>query len=172
VLGLRLVKRTVNFDDPETYHLYYGDEIGNPGTIITFFPWRGAPRGRPGVGQLTVTAFSIPVSSTGYWVERLKAYAIPFGAPVTRFDEEVISLFDPDGLQLGWLPIKPPISAAPGKPVTPEHSIRGFYGVTLAERSLQETEAMLTGVMGFQQVAEAETAVAFKSARRSIESDD
>src|SRR3989442_14555833 len=100
LLGLRLVKLTVNYDDPETYHLYYGDEDGHPGTILTFFPWPGAPRGRKGAGQITTTSFSIPRHSVGYWVERLGKHGVGFTGPVDRFDEQLISFSDPDGLNL------------------------------------------------------------------------
>ena len=99
VLGLRLVKKTVNFDDPETYHLYFGDELGHPGTIMTFFPWPGARRGRPGVGQLTVTSFAVPPQALGYWSERLRSH----GVPAERGDlleEELLAFADPDGLKL------------------------------------------------------------------------
>src|SRR3989454_5846929 len=99
-LGLRLVKLTVNYDDPETYHLYYGDEDGHPGTILTFFPWPRAPRGRIGTGQVTTTSFSIPRGSVGYWVERLGKHGVGFTGPVDRFDEQLISFSDPDGLNL------------------------------------------------------------------------
>jgi glyoxalase family protein len=88
-LGLRLVKLTVNYDDPETYHLYYGDEDGHPGTILTFFPWPGAPAGRKGVGQATTTSFSIQRESLGFWMERLKGHRVPFDGPTERFDEQL-----------------------------------------------------------------------------------
>jgi len=156
VLGLRLVKRTVNFDDPETYHLYYGDEVGHPGTILTFFPWTNAPRGRQGAGQATVIAFSIPQDSLGYWMERLKAFAVPFDVPVKRFDEEVLPLTDPDGLQFELVtdPVAGQRSAWENGPVQPRHAIRGFYGLTLTERSFDATSQLLIDVMGFQPVGE------------------
>lgn len=100
VLGLRLVKKTVNFDDPTTYHLYYGDEVGHPGTILTFFPWPGAPRGRRGVGQTTTTSFSIPQGALGFWIDRLEAHDIAVQKPARRFDEEALPFCDPDGLQI------------------------------------------------------------------------
>src|SRR6186713_3340248 len=91
VLGLRLVKRTVNFDDPGTYHLYYGDGIGSPGTILTFFPWPHAPRGRRGTSQVTAAAFLIPVSATDYWTDRLGRHSIVFQRSANRFGEPVIT---------------------------------------------------------------------------------
>jgi glyoxalase family protein len=100
VLGLRLVKLTVNFDDPTTYHLYYGDGQGHPGTIMTFFPWPGAYRGRIGTGQLTVTSFSVPDKSLPYWRERLRKRGVEFDEATSDFGEELLFLRDPDGLQL------------------------------------------------------------------------
>lgn len=153
LLGLRLVKRTVNFDDPGTYHFYYGDETGTPGTILTFFPWPGAPRGRHGTGQLTVTSFSVPPDSMGWWINRLKAARIETEGPYPRFDEEVLDFHDHDGLQLelvahggaeglaGW----------EGGAVPGEHALRGFYGVTLSEEGYQSTAGLLHRDMGFQE---------------------
>ena len=98
LLGLRFVKRTVNFDDPGTYHFYFGDRRGTPGTILTFFPWPGARRGIRGTGQVEATAFAIPPNSIGYWQERLKQQHVTAERTSTRFGEEVIRLLDPDGL--------------------------------------------------------------------------
>src|SRR5216683_4461558 len=100
VLGLRLVKLTVNFDDPTTYHLYYGDGQGHPGTIMTFFPWPGAFKGRIGTGQLTVTSFAVPEKSLPYWRERLRKRGVEFDEATSDFGEELLFLRDPDGLQL------------------------------------------------------------------------
>src|SRR5271157_4009186 len=102
VLGLRLVKVTVNFDDPYTYHLYYGDKEGHPGTILTFFLWPGAPKGRRGTGQATVTSFLIPEDSIAYWVERFKQNGVKFEEPTRRFrsEEESITFYDHDDLKL------------------------------------------------------------------------
>ncbi|HWR34939.1 MAG TPA: VOC family protein [Clostridia bacterium] len=100
VLGLRLVKLTVNFDDPTTYHLYYGDGQGHPGTILTFFPWPGAYLGRIGTGQLTVTSFAVPERSIPYWRERLHKRQVDFDETRSDFGEEILFLRDPDGLQL------------------------------------------------------------------------
>ena len=100
VLGMRLVKRTVNFDDPGTYHLYFGDEVGTPGSILTFFPWPMGARGSPGVGQVEATSFGIPENSLSYWERRLLAAGIPAERSGKRFDEEVLTFVDPDGLKL------------------------------------------------------------------------
>src|SRR5215470_13705232 len=100
VLGLRLVKLTVNYDDPQTYHLYYGDGRGNPGTILTFFPWPGARRGSRGNGQVTSTSFSVPKEALDFWAKRLKERGLSFDGPHGRFDEQVLTFYDPDGLRL------------------------------------------------------------------------
>jgi glyoxalase family protein len=155
VLGLRLVKRTVNFDDPGTYHLYFGDELGSPGTILTFFPWPRAARGSPGVGQVTVTSFTVPEQSLSYWEQRLRSAGVPVERTGKRFDEDVLTLADPDGLKLemvGDAGTREPmirISAV----VPEEHAIRGFYAVTLAEQGLEGTAELLR-TLGFRQVAE------------------
>jgi glyoxalase family protein len=100
LLGLRLVKVTVNFDDPGAYHLYYGDEVGHPGTILTFFVWPGIGRGRPGTGQLTAVAFTIPEASLGYWSGRLLSGGLEHQGPRTSLGEQVLSLRDPDGMAI------------------------------------------------------------------------
>src|ERR1041384_2079413 len=104
VLGLRLVKRTVNFDDPQTYHLYYGDETGHPGSLITFFAWPGAQKGRPGPGRVPVTSFAVPRGAVGFWLERLLRQGVKYEGPRVRpagnVDERVLSFEDPDGLLL------------------------------------------------------------------------
>lgn len=153
VLGLRLVKVTVNYDDPPTYHLYYGDEAGHPGTILTFFPWPGAPRGRTGTGQVTVTAFAIPGGSLGFWAERLKTHEVEFAGPSPRFDEEVIALRDRDGLHLELVTGRkgsdtnpPPDGALPGK-----HAIQRFQGVTMAVEGYERTAALLTATLGLRE---------------------
>lgn len=156
-LGLRLVKLTVNYDDPETYHLYYGDGIGHPGTIMTFFPWPSGTRGKQGTGQLTTTSFSIPKDSVNYWATRLKKRRISFNGPDKRNeDEEVFSFSDPDGL---WLELV----AHPGStdrtgwengPVPHEHAVRRFHHVTLTEEGYEKTAEMLTETLGFRLLRE------------------
>jgi glyoxalase family protein len=156
VLGLRLVKKTINYDDPGTYHFYYGDGEGRPGTIITFFPWPMARRGSHGAGQATVTSFAVPEGSLGWWRERLNRFDVPFEEPRQRFDEEVLTLLDRDGLELE-LVARAGDGRAPwdGGPVPAEHGIRGFEGVTLTEWNPEVTASLLQGVMGFRPVAEA-----------------
>ena len=166
VLGLRLVKKTVNFDDPGTYHFYYGDEQGRPGTIMTFFPWPMAKRGTHGAGQATATAFSVPDGSLGWWAERLGKLGVAAEEPRPRqgFDEEVITLLDPDGLKLE-LVARTGDDRAPwtGGPVPAEHAIRGFEGVTLTEWNPEVTAAVVRDVMGFQPAGEGKDRFRFEA---------
>jgi glyoxalase family protein len=154
VLGLRLVKLTVNFDDPTTYHLYYGDGQGHPGTILTFFPWPGAPRGRIGTGQLTVTSFAIPEPSLSYWRERLRKRGVEFECGQSDFGEDRIFFRDPDGLQLELVSTT---QAEPDRvwergPVPADHAVRGFHHVTVSENGHELTASLLTDTLGFRQV--------------------
>jgi glyoxalase family protein len=155
ILGLRLVKKTVNFDDPGSYHLYYGDAAGNPGTIMTFFSWPGAYRGRIGTSQVSTTSFAVPEDSLGYWVERLVEHGVRFEQPKKRFDETVLAFEDPDGLAVE-LVARPGRDGgeAPGGPVPGEHAIRGISGVTLSEQSGKATTDFLTNLLGFEKVEE------------------
>ncbi len=155
VLGLRLVKKTVNFDDPGSYHLYYGDAAGNPGTIMTFFSWPGAYRGRIGTGQVSTTSFAVPEDSLGYWVERLVEHGVRFEQPKKRFDETILAFEDPDGLAVEFV-ARPGRNGgeAPGGPVPAEHAIRGISGVTLSERSGEATADFLTNLLGFEKIEE------------------
>lgn len=151
-LGLRLVKKTVNFDDPGAYHFYYGDAAGSPGTILTFFPWENAAPGRGGAGELQETVFRVPQAAIGYWMQRL----VNHGAErVTRFGETVISFRDPDGLRLALAGIAG-IEAEPaweGGEVPAEHALRGFHAVSLMLERTEATGAILTDVFGFREVA-------------------
>lgn len=155
VLGLRLVKVTVNFDDPETYHLYFGDGEGTPGSILTFFPWAGVRSGRRGTGQATVTAFTVPHGSIGYWLERLKDCNVVTEPPQTRFGDEVLAFNDPDGLRLELVAGDDHRQPWTGGRVPPEHAIRGFHGVTLSEEGHNGTERLLTETLGFRAVGHA-----------------
>ncbi len=160
VLGLRLVKRTVNFDDPSSYHLYYGDAVGTPGTLLTFFAWPGARRGRRGVGQVAATALRIPAASVSFWLDRLHAHQI-VGVDVGKRDgTTVISLADQDGMRLELVGLPEPNDARkeeariwPGSPVAPEHAIRALHGVTTELAETAGTVTLLTEVMGLRAVA-------------------
>ncbi len=152
ILGLRLVKRTVNFDDPGTYHFYYGDRIGRPGTILTFFPWPQAGRGERGAGQATVTSFSIPEGSLGFWRDRLRRKGISVEEPGQRFDEEAFAFLDPDGLKLELVAHAGAAAEAEddGGPVPARHGLRGFHSVTLTEQDTEATAVLLTETLGFR----------------------
>lgn len=156
LLGLRMVKKTVNFDAPDVYHLYYGDETGAPGTIMTFFPYPGAMSGRKGKGQLTVTSFSIPENSLDYWMKRLTKFGIKFHQPQQRFDDEVFIYFeDHEGLGIELIANKH--DQRPGftyGQIPDEHAVKGFFGVTLSEEGYERTGALLTEQMDHRLIAE------------------
>ena len=155
VLGLRFVKRTINFDDPGTYHFYFGDDVGSPGTILTFFPWPHATRGSQGIGETCATAFSVPRASLEFWEKRLLGDGIPVEHTGERFAEDVLSFADPDGLRLEIVghadagQAKAPRTSD----ISAEHAIRGFFGVTLCEGGYERTVGVLN-TMGFRKIGE------------------
>ena len=153
-LGLRFVKLTVNQDDPTSYHLYYGDELGRPGTILTFFHWPDAPKGHRGTSEVTSTSFLIPENSMNYWIDRFKTKQMDFRGPYKRFDDEqVITLNDPDGLELELVAHKSAeersVNVWKEGPIPIEHAIRGFYSVTLSEQGYEDTASVLANDLGF-----------------------
>ena len=154
LLGLRLVKLTVNFDNPNTYHLYYGDELGRPGTVLSFFAWPGAASGSRGSGQAVGVAFSIPEGTLNYWAEYLSRRGIRVVQQSTHFDEQMFSFYDPDGLQIDMIAHRDTdmYPAWSSGPIPPTSAIRGIYGVTLLEASIERTHAFLTEILGFRQV--------------------
>ncbi len=157
VLGMRLVKRTVNFDDPNTYHLYYGDESGSPGTLLTFFPWPGARRGREGAGQFAAVSLAVPAASLGFWLERLVRHGVEHDALVMRFGERVLGFRDPDGLRVelvGSTSASQVAGWADG-PVPAEHAVRGVHAMTLWTANFTGTAALLEGTFAMRR-AEAE----------------
>ncbi len=157
VLGLRLVKRTVNFDDPTTYHFYFGDDEGSPGSILTFFPWPGAKRGRQGAGQVAVTSFAIVPGAVGFWIERFIKHRVDFQQPVTRYDgERVIGFKDDDGLMIELVAHASAEMRQPGNEglIPAEHSIRGVYSVTLWQDACELSGKLLTETLGFRLIRE------------------
>jgi glyoxalase family protein len=156
VLGLRLVKLTVNFDDPFTYHFYFGDCQGRPGTIMTFFPWPDSTKGRRGSGQATVVSFAVPQGSMGFWTERFRRLGVPMHVPEMRFNEEVLMFTDPDGLHLELVaddrPALPECQADSSVP--PEHAVRGFHGFTVVESDWEATDRFVHGTLGFRPLKE------------------
>lgn len=145
-LGLRMVKTTVNFDDPGTYHLYYGDEAGRPGSLLTFFPWRDVSAGRHGTGQATTTSFSVPESSIGWWQGHLEAAGVPTTPVRDTHDESALAFRDPDGLRIALVahPQGDPRDPWDTPMVPAEHAIRGLYSVTLQVSKEDATTGMLT----------------------------
>lgn len=159
-LGLRLVKRTVNFDDPGTYHFYFGDELGNPGSILTFFPWAGIPRGRRGTGEVSATSFCIPPGASAAWLKRLAAAWASARREGERFGAPVIAFEDPDGMPLELIEG----DAAAGA----SQAITGFHSATLQVRSRERTEALLTATMGLELVGEENGRRRFRGASTGI----
>jgi glyoxalase family protein len=154
VLGLRLVKKTVNFDDPGTYHLYYGDEVGHPGTILTFFPWEYAAPGRAGLGQVEQIMFRVPASGLGYWMHRFVERGVAHEQPIKRFGETTLPFADPDGLRMALVAVagaeaEPALNAGG---IPREHAIRGFHSVVLMLEDGARTAAILTDVLGFTEI--------------------
>ena len=150
-LGLRLVKKTVNFDDPGFYHFYYGDAAGHPGTILTFFPWEGVTAGRLGIGAAQETVFSIPEGSIGYWAQRLVERGVAHDPPAKRLGETALAFKDRDGTRLALTGVRG-LEAKPGWSaggVPAEHAIRGFHSVSLLLAEAGRTAAILTDVFGF-----------------------
>ena len=154
VLGLRLVKKTVNFDDPSTYHFYFGNETGDPGTILTFFPWEGITSGRRGPGQATETAFAVPADSFDFWLKRFDEHNVTYNNPTQRFDENYLTLLDPDGLKLELVvPAQPdPRPAYTANGISEAYAIRGFQGVTLTLQNQEATARILTDIFDYQLV--------------------
>ncbi|MBD2750910.1 ring-cleaving dioxygenase [Microvirga sp. BT688] len=165
VLGLRLVKKTVNFDDPGTYHLYYGDEAGQPGTILTFFPWAQAAPGRLGVGETQETVFRVPEGSIGYWTQRLNEKGVVNEAPRTRFGETVLAFEDPDGMRLALVAV-PGIENEPAwttGDIPADHAIRGFHSASLLVENAAPTGAILTDIFGFTEIGREGSRIRYKA---------
>jgi glyoxalase family protein len=168
-LGLRFVKRTVNFDDPGTYHFYFGDNRGTPGTILTFFPWPGVRRGIRGTGQVEATAFAITPNSVSYWLERLKHHHVAAEKTSPRFGEEVVRLIDPDGLPIELIAVAAGVSPAniepwPHSPVPQEHMLCGFHSVSAALEGYERTARLLTDSFGYRLTDESGNRFRFSSA--------
>lgn len=152
VLGLRLVKQTVNFDDPGTYHLYFGNEGGKPGTIITFFPWAGAHQGVIGDGQVGVTSYVIPKGAMEFWENRLEKFNISY-TKMERFGEQYLEFDDPHGLHLEIVEREEgEVNTWTFGDVTPDVAIKGFGGATLLSAQPNATAELLEKVMGLELV--------------------
>ena len=152
VLGLRFVKKSINQDLPDTYHIYFGDYLGSPGTAMTFFGWPTWPRQKTGSGQVTTVSFAVPSGSLGFWNERLRKLGVDH-SEVDRFGAHALLLRDADGIELElvgqasddrWQPW-------PDSPIDRDHAIRGFHSVTLTVAEAAATADLLTGTMGFRE---------------------
>lgn len=164
VLGLRLVKKTVNFDAPDVYHLYFGDEVGSPGTAMTFFPFDGARPGRIGGGQVTYTTFAIPPGSLPFWEKRLQKFGVA-AAKHERFGEEYIRFRDPDGLQLELVErADGPLSEWSFGGVPAAQAIKGFGGAVLASYAPEQTAATLAELLGLKRIGADGGLVRFRAA--------
>jgi len=165
ILGLKFIKRTVNFDDPQTYHLYYGDETGNPGTILTFFPWgEHGFRGKRGTGQVGTISFSAPSPSLDYWMERLTKNNIQFSGPLKRFDEQVLIFEDYDGFELEIVANEEETrDGYKSFDVPAEHSLRGFWSAAIWHQNVVPIEGLLTDLLEFKKLKEADNRIRFTS---------
>ena len=163
VLGLRLVKKTINFDRPEVYHLYFGNESGEPGTVITFFPWDKQLKGRIGTGQVGVTSYIIPNGSIVFWENRLKTFGVEFTSSV-RFGETYLKFQDPDGLEVELVQRSVgPINHWNFGNIGSEVAIKGFSGATLISAKPHKTADVLENVLGLECVGQEEGFLRFKS---------
>ena len=152
VLGLRMVKKTVNFDDPETYHLYFGDELGTPGTILTFFPWGSRVRqGRRGTQQVTETGYTVPEGSLDFWKKRFEDNNVIHNNVAEKFGEQYLTFLDPDGLKLELTVPKVADTRTPWETdeVKAAHATRGFHHITITTNKMDATASILTDVFGY-----------------------
>jgi glyoxalase family protein len=163
VLGMRLVKRSVNQDDPGTYHLFYADAEGHPGSDLTFFPWANMPPGRMGSGLTVEVPLAVPPDSLGYWAERLAQHGVETGSPVTRFDERTLPVRDPHGLELALVETGDRRQFTPwdGSPVPQERQIRGLHSARILERDMARTSQFLRDALGFEPLAKEDGWVRF-----------
>ncbi len=162
-LGMRLVKKSVNQDDPGTYHLFYGNAEGSPGSGLTFFPWPMARQGKPGLGEAVKVALSVPEDSINYWVEHFGEEGIDFDGPYDRFGQQAIGFKDPDRLQLE-LVFDKNAGQLPGwdKGTVPaDYGIRGFRGTTLRLRETEPTANVLRNLFGFEETERSDNATHF-----------
>jgi glyoxalase family protein len=151
ILGLRFVKKTVNFDDPGTYHFYYGDENGTPGTILTFFPWTYVKRGTVGTGIASEIGYSVPVDSLDFWVKRFEEHKVKQEKLIERFGEKMLPFEDPDGLKLNLIVPAKEDSRKPWETndIKSGTATRGFHSITLTVRNVKPTGEVLTGIFGY-----------------------
>lgn len=157
ILGLRFIKKTVNFDDPGTYHFYFGDQTGSAGTILTFFPWGdGIPQGRRGSGMATEIGYSVPKGSLDFWVKRFEQYNVIYNKPAEKFGERYLTFLDPDGLKLELIESATEDTRTPWETEEVKAAVatRGFHNITITLNSIAGTAAVLTNVFGYTLVSQ------------------
>ncbi|WP_294959892.1 ring-cleaving dioxygenase [uncultured Flavobacterium sp.] len=153
VLGLRFIKKTVNFDDPGTYHFYFGDEVGSAGTILTFFPWgAGIQQGRKGAGMATEIGYSVPKGSLDFWQKRFEKYNVIYNKPAEKFGEKYLTFLDPDGLKLELIESNTGDNRKAWETgeVKADVATKGFHNITLTLNSIKATAAILTDIFGYK----------------------
>ncbi|SFD96862.1 ring-cleaving dioxygenase [Flavobacterium phragmitis] len=153
ILGLRFIKKTVNFDDPGTYHFYFGDEVGSAGTILTFFPWgAGIQQGRKGSGMATEIGYSVPKGSLDFWQKRFEQYNVIYNKPADKFGEKYLTFLDPDGLKLELIESKTEDNRKPWETdeVKADVATKGFHNITLTLNDIKATAAILTEIFGYK----------------------
>ncbi|MFD2942449.1 ring-cleaving dioxygenase [Flavobacterium notoginsengisoli] len=153
ILGLRFIKKTVNFDDPGTYHFYFGDEVGSAGTILTFFPWgAGIQQGRKGSGMATEIGYSVPKGSLDFWQKRFEQYNVIYNKPAEKFGEKYLTFLDPDGLKLELIESKTEDNrkAWETDEVKADAATKGFHNITLTLNDIKPTAAVLTEIFGYR----------------------
>ncbi len=153
ILGLRFIKKTVNFDDPGTYHFYFGDEVGSAGTILTFFPWgEGIQQGRKGSGMATEIGYSVPKGSLDFWQKRFEKYNVIYNKPAEKFGEKYLTFLDPDGLKLELIESKTEDNrkAWETEEVKADVATKGFHNITLTLNDIKPTAAILTEIFGYK----------------------
>jgi glyoxalase family protein len=165
VLGLRMLKKTVNFDDPKTYHFYFGDGVGTPGSILTFFPWPGVKQGVNGAGMATGIGYSVPEGSLEFWKERFEKFNVPHNGISKKFGEDFLAFQDPDGLNLelivpGNKDVRLPWETAD---IKAKVAIKGFHNVTLTLKDHKATAEILTDVFGYELVGTENNLYRFKT---------
>ncbi len=164
-LGMRMVKKTVNQDDPTKYHLFYANSEGSPGSSLTFFPWPRAHQGEAGSGEATAVSLAVPENSLDYWQDRLDDQNIAYSGPITRFGKKLLSFKDPDGLQLHLVfeNRKDDLKKWEKSPVPHEHQIQGFWSTTLRLHETGHTEKIVTEILGFEKVATEDNATLYQT---------
>lgn len=164
-LGLRMVLKSVNQDDPGTYHLFYANAEGEPGSSITFFPWKRAVKSKMGVGEVERISFSVPIHSISYWQDRFSNLEIPFDEPFERFGKIVLSFEDPDGLKLEIIEDNrcKDLSAWKDADIPTDKAIRGFWGANLLLPHISETAGILTDILGFEKTVESENKILYET---------